>query len=59
MQDNKDFLIEYYQQQFWEYQTKELNRSYRRLTLAAIRIGVSVGVVTGMITAVVLTIMLK
>jgi hypothetical protein len=32
MQD-KDFLIESYQERFWQYQTKELNRSYRRLTL--------------------------
>jgi len=58
MQD-KDFLIEEYQQRFWQYQTKELNRSYQRLTVIAIKIGVTTGVITGAFTAVILTILLN
>ncbi|MFB2970410.1 hypothetical protein ACE1CD_15665 [Aerosakkonema sp. BLCC-F183] len=58
MQD-KDFLIENYQERFWQYQTKELNRNYQRLTLKAIKVSVVVGVVTGAFTAVILTILLN
>lgn len=58
MQD-KDFLIESYQERFWQYQTKELNRNYQRLTLKAIKIGVMTGVITGVMTAVILVILLK
>ena len=51
--EDKDFLLEQYQQELLKYQIKELNRNYRRLTLEAIKIGVTTGVIIGVVTAVV------
>ncbi|OKH31375.1 hypothetical protein NIES2119_29000 [[Phormidium ambiguum] IAM M-71] len=51
--ENKDFLIDNYQQEILRYQIKELNHQYRRLTSEAIRIGVVTGVISGLITGVI------
>lgn len=51
--EDKDFLLDQYQQEFLKYQIKELNRNYRRLTLEAIKAGVTTGVVIGIVTAVI------
>ena len=58
MQD-KDFLIESYQERFWQYQTKELSRNYERLVVKAIKIGVTTGVFTGAFVAILLVILMK
>ncbi|MFB2836589.1 hypothetical protein [Floridanema evergladense] len=51
--EDKNYLIDNYQQEILRYQIKELNRNYQRLTIDAIRIGVVTGVISGLITGVI------
>lgn len=51
--EDKNYLIDNYQQEILRYQIKELNRNYQRLTVEAIKIGVVTGVISGLITGVI------
>lgn len=59
MQEDRDFLIDDYQQRFWRLQNKELSRRYKELVATSVVIGVFTGVIVGAIVAIFLTMLMN